>query len=43
MWKAESPDDGPPAEVMVGGWLHDNGELRRFTPNPGYEPATEGE
>jgi hypothetical protein len=42
VWQPESPDDQPPAEVMVGGWLlDDNGVPGPFTPNPHYEPATE--
>ncbi|MCE7010091.1 type VII secretion system-associated protein [Kibdelosporangium philippinense] len=42
VWQAESPDDMPPAEVMVGGWLlDDNGVPGRFTPNPDYEPAAQ--
>ena len=39
-WQASSPDEAPPPEMMVGGWLLDPaGVPGPFLPNPDYEPA----
>lgn len=41
-WEASSPDEAPPNDAMVGGWLLDPaGVPGRFQPNPDYQPAAE--
>jgi hypothetical protein len=39
-WQPAEPDENPPGEAVVGGWLVVDGEVGRFEPNPDYEPAT---
>ncbi len=41
-WHADTAEDNPPPEVMVGGWmLDDHGALGPFHPNPRYVPLTD--
>lgn len=41
-WHADTGEDTPPPEVMVGGWLLDNaGGTGPFRPNPHYVPLTD--
>lgn len=40
-WNAQSADDEPPAERVLGGWATwADGSWGRFRANPAYEPAT---
>jgi hypothetical protein len=41
-WRPRFPDEQPPTEAMVGGWLLDEqGNPGRFQPNPNFVPATD--
>jgi hypothetical protein len=41
-WEAGSPEEPPPAEVMVGGWpLDAEGRPGKFEPNPDFVPSSE--
>lgn len=38
-WQASDPDEAPPPEAMVGGWLlDDEGKKGPFRPNPDFAP-----
>src|SRR5579859_2779915 len=39
-WEPAADGQNPPCQVVVGGWLLTDGAVRRFEPNPDYEPPT---
>jgi hypothetical protein len=42
-WQAAEEGDEPPPAAVIGGWfVRENGDVSLFRPNPGYQPSRPG-